>query len=66
MTLNKKQLALYKKTKEGQMFIDELLDSLLSGFRIINGKIIDVEFKEFPVLDLDAIEAKIKKNRKEK
>lgn len=63
--MNKKHLAMFKKTKEGQKFIDELLGQLLNGFNVVNGKIIELQFKEHPVLDLDAIELKVKKMRKE-
>lgn len=63
--MNKKHLTMFKKTKEGQMFIDELLGQLLNGFNVVNGKIIEMQFKEYPVLDLDAIEYKVKKMRKD-
>ncbi len=63
--MNKKHLNMFKGTKEGQKFIDELLGQLLSGFKVVNGKIIELQFKEHPVLDLDAIELKVKKMRKE-
>lgn len=63
--MNKKHLAMFKKTKEGQAFIDELLGQLLNGFKVVNGKITEMQFKEYPVLDLDAIELKVKKMRKE-
>ena len=63
--LNKKHLKMFKGTKEGDKFIDELLGQLLNGFKVVNGKIIELQFKEHPVLDLDAIEHEVKKMRKE-
>ena len=63
--LNKKHLKMFKGTKEGDKFIDELLSQLIHEFDVINGKIINIKFKERPILDLDAIEHEVKKMRKE-
>lgn len=63
--LNKKHLKMFKGTKEGDKFIDELLSQLIHEFDVINGKIIKIQFKERPILDLDAIEHEVKKMRKE-
>lgn len=63
--LNKRHVKIFKKTKEGQYFIDELLNQLIYEFDVINGKIVSIQFKEHPVLDLDSIEDEIKKMRKE-
>lgn len=63
--LNKKHLKMFKGTKEGDKFIDELLSQLIHEFDVINGKIINIQFKERPILDLDAIEREVKKMRRE-
>lgn len=63
--MNNKHLAMFKKTKEGQAFIDELMRAVAYDFNVINGKIVAINFKSNPVLDLDAIERKVLKMRKE-
>ena len=63
--MNKKHLQMFKKTKEGQAFIDELMRAVAYDFNVINGKIVDINFKSNPVLDLDEIERKVLKMRKE-
>lgn len=56
---------MFKGTKEGQKFIDELMRAVAYDFNVINGKIVDINFKSNPVLDLDEIERKVLKMRKE-
>lgn len=65
MALNKKHLTMLKKTKEGDKLIDELLNSMIYDIKVVNGKIVDIYFKEKPTLDLDDIERKVLKMRKE-
>lgn len=63
--MNNKHLQMFKKTKEDQAFIDELIKAVAYDFNVINGKIVSINFKSNPVLDLDAIERKVLKMRKE-
>ena len=62
--LNKRHLRMFLKTKEGQRFVELLLGQLIDGFVVRDGKILDIEFKATPTLDLDSIEEAIAKEMK--